>query len=235
MRIVLPLLLGLGLLALLVRHFLRTPAHELVRQVYLLGGVGLMLAGVGLLFLRQFAIALPVGVAGLVLFRRHRALRQMGGTGQRSSVRAAGIEMALDHDTGEMDGSVLAGRYEGRRLSELDLGALLEVAEDVRSDAESLRLLEGYLDRAHPGWRDDVQADATERQSAAARPGGMSKKEAYQILGLEPDASDTEVRGAHRRLIKQVHPDRGGSAALAAKINEAKDRILGRHRQPPPT
>ncbi len=230
MRIVLPLLLALGVIALLVRHFVTTPARDLARQIYLAGGILLMLIGAGLLFLRQFAFALPVAAVGLMLFRRHRGLRQMGGTGQRSSVRAAGIEMSLDHDTGDMDGSILAGRHEGRRLSELSRDELLEAAEDVRSDAESLRLLESYLDRTHPGWRDDVQADATRRQSAASRASGMSTKEAYQILGLEPDASETEVRDAHRRLIKQVHPDRGGSAALAAKINEAKDRILGRHR-----
>jgi hypothetical protein len=138
--------------------------------------------------------------------------------------------MRLDHDSGEMDGVILAGRYEGRRLSELRLGELLDVADDLRGDAESLRLLESYLDRAHAGWRDDVQADDAERQSAAPRTGGMSAKEAYEILGLAPGASEAEVRDAHRRLIKQVHPDRGGSAALAAKINEAKNRILGKHR-----
>ena len=166
-----------------------------------------------------------------MLFRRHRALRQIGGTGQTSSVRSAGLEMRLDHDTGEMDGqhpgrpSRGAAAVGARRSSEL-----LEVAEDVRGDAESLRLLESYLDRAHAGWRDDVQADEARRQSAAPGAGGMSTKEAYQILGLEPGASEAEVRDAHRRLIKQVHPDRGGSAALAAKINEAKDRILGKHR-----
>jgi DnaJ-domain-containing protein 1 len=138
--------------------------------------------------------------------------------------------MSLDHDSGDMDGRVLAGRHEGRRLSELGLNELLEVGDDIRGDAETLRLLESYLDRTHPGWRDDVHADETQRKSAAPSAGGMSTKEAYKILGLEPGASAAEVRDAHRRLMKQVHPDRGGSAALAAQINEAKNRILGEHR-----
>ena len=115
-------------------------------------------------------------------------------------------------------------------LSELTRVELLEVGEDFRGDPDSLRLLESYLDRAHPGWRDDVQADRTRRQSAAPGTGRMSTQEAYEILGLQPGASKSEVREAHRRLMKQVHPDRGGSAALAAKINEAKERILGHHR-----
>jgi hypothetical protein len=230
MSIVLALVLGLAVLGLLLRHFLRTPAHDLARQLYMAGGIGLMVAGVGLLFVRQFALALPVGIAGFTLLRRHRAIGVAHGGGQTSSVRAAGLEMHLDHDTGEMDGRVLAGRHQGKRLSELKLGELLEAGEDFRSDAESSRLLESYLDRAHPGWRDDVHADETVRQSAAPTAGGMDAKEAYQILGLEPGASEAEVREAHRRLMKQVHPDRGGSAALAAKINEAKHRILGKHR-----
>lgn len=230
MRVFLPLVLGLALTALLLRHFLRTPPSDLVRQLYMTGGVVLMAAGVGLLFVRQFALGLPIGMAGFMLFRRHRAIRAVGGSGQTSTVRAAGVEMRLDHDSGAMDGQVLAGRHEGRQLSELDLGALLEVAEDVRGDAESLRLLESYLDRAHAGWRDDVHADDAAGKSAASASGGMDTKEAYEILGLAPGAGEEEVRDAHRRLIKQVHPDRGGSAALAAKINEAKDRILGKHR-----
>ena len=227
---ILPLVVGLAIAALLLRHFLRTPAHDLARQLYMTGGAVLMAAGVGLAFVRQFALAIPVGMAGWMLFRRHRAVRGTPGSGQTSSVRAAGLEMQLDHDTGEMNGRILAGRHEGRRLSDLTLSELLEVGEDFRGDAESSRLLEGYLDRAHAGWRDDAHADDAARKSAAAASGGMNSKEAYQILGLEPGASDTEVRDAHRRLMKQVHPDRGGSAALAAKINEAKDRILGKHR-----
>jgi hypothetical protein len=229
MRIILPLLLGLLVVALLVRHFLRTPPRELVRQLYLGGGALLMLAAAVLALLRQFQIAVPVGMGGLWLFRRHRMVRQ-GGPGQTSSVRSGALEMTLDHDSGEMDGRVLAGRHEGINLSQLGLDALLEVAEDISGDAESLRLLEAYLDRTHPGWRDDIHADEARRQSTPPSAGGMSTQEAYEILGLQPGASDAEIRDAHRRLMKQVHPDRGGSAALAAKINEAKDRIAGKHR-----
>jgi len=230
MRLLFPLIALLGVMALFIRHFLNTPASRLAQQLRVAGGAALVAAGIGLLFMRQFAYAVPVGAAGLMMLRRHAALRQTGPTGQTSSVRSAGLEMSLDHDTGEMDGRILAGRHEGKMLSELALDDLMQVGDDMRGDAESLRLLESYLDRVHPGWRDDAHADETERKSAPPGTGGMSTKEAYEILGLQPGASAAEVRDAHRRLMKQVHPDIGGSAALAAKINEAKDRILGEHR-----
>ena len=146
-----------------------------------------------------------------------------------SSVQSAGLDMRLDHDTGEMDGRVLAGRHEDAMLSDLDLKRLFEVAEDFRDDPESLHLLEGYLDRTFPRWRDDIKDDAGRRARPAPGAGAMSKKEAYNILGLEPGAGDAEIRKAHRRLIKQAHPDHGGSAAQAARINEAKDTLLSNH------
>jgi curved DNA-binding protein CbpA len=51
----------------------------------------------------------------------------------------------------------------------------------------------------------------------------MSEAEAYRVLGLAPGASVEEVRGAYRRLMRRVHPDLGGSSALAAMINAAKE------------
>ncbi|HEX9906361.1 MAG TPA: DnaJ domain-containing protein, partial [Propylenella sp.] len=198
---------GFLIVGLLLMAFLRTPPADLVRQLRIAGGVLLMAAGLGLVFMRQFALAVPIGIAGFMILRRQAAMRSAGSASKTSSVRSAGLEMLLDHATGEMDGRILAGRREGRMLSDLRLEELFEVAEDFAGDEESLRLLEGYLDRAHPGWRDDIHADQTQRQSAPPRPGGMGAKEAYEILGLEAGASEAEVREAHRRLIKQVHPD----------------------------
>ena len=212
---------------LLVRAFMTVRPATLARYIRSGGGYLLLAAAAGLALLRQFAIALPLAFIGFAVLRRGGFGGAKPTSGGASSVQSAGLDMRLDHDTGEMDGRVLAGRHEGAMLSDLDMARLFEVAEDFRDDQESLRLLEGYLDRTFPRWRDDVKDDADRRAGAATGAGTMSKKEAYNLLGLEPGAGDAEIRKAHRRLMKQVHPDHGGSAALAARINEAKDVLLG--------
>jgi DnaJ family protein C protein 19 len=65
------------------------------------------------------------------------------------------------------------------------------------------------------------------RRSGAPRSGAMSREEAYEVLGLHPGASETEIREAHRRLMRGAHPDAGGSDWLAARINQARDILLG--------
>ncbi|WP_188054078.1 J domain-containing protein [Sphingosinithalassobacter sp. CS137] len=57
-----------------------------------------------------------------------------------------------------------------------------------------------------------------------------AEAEARSILGLGPDADEAEIRAAHRRLVAQVHPDRGGSAEAARRINAARDTLLKRSR-----
>jgi len=164
-------------------------------------------------------------LAALRLYQRTQSAR--GPTpGQRSSVETQFLRMSLDHDSGEMDGEVRAGRYSGRRLSELGLEELLELREECRADdQQSVAVLEAYLERVHgEAWRARGGERAGER--AQRGNGGMSPAEAYEILGLEPGADRQAVIEAHRRLIQKLHPDRGGSSYLAAKLNQAKEVLL---------
>ncbi len=147
--------------------------------------------------------------------------------GNTSDVESAWFRMSLDHDTGAMDGVILKGAQRGRRLSELAAADLLAILADARiEDPESAALLEAYLDRVQPAWRSESDA-AAEEPTRGAPSGAMSREEAYRILGLQPGASEEQIRDAHRRLMKSNHPDLGGSDYLAAKINEAKERLLG--------
>ena len=143
------------------------------------------------------------------------------------TVRTAWLEMALDHDTGEMRGVVLAGRHKGAALESLSIEQLLDLLAEA--DDETRALLLPYLDRRDPGWREHAQGDAAAGRPAASS-GKMSEQEAYQILGLEAGASADDIGRAHRTLMKKFHPDQGGSTYLAARINEAKEILLRRHR-----
>jgi DnaJ-domain-containing protein 1 len=135
--------------------------------------------------------------------------------------------MELDHDSGAMRGRVLAGRYQGADLGTLDIETLVSLLGEV--DEESRALLMAYLDRREPGWSENAQPDAAERPRASGT-GKMSEQEAYQILGLQPGATADDISRAHRTLMKKLHPDQGGSTYLAARINEAKEILLRRHR-----
>jgi len=224
------LIAAVAALFLLFRVLMTASPARLASGAKMTGGIVLLVVAAFLGWARQFAIALPAAIIGLGLVRSSwRGSVGSSGAG-RSTVRSAGLEMVLDHESGDLDGTVLAGRHEGRQLSKMSFEELRELAGELAGDEESLRLLEGYLDRAHPRWRDDMEADSDRGAGPAARPGGMSAQEAYEVLGLQPGAGEAEIRKAHRRLMKQVHPDRGGSAALAARINQAKETLLREHR-----
>lgn len=154
--------------------------------------------------------------------------------GQTSQVKTRFFDMRLDHETGELDGAVLDGPHAGRQLSELSLAELLAMLPAVRaSDRKSGRLLEAYLDRRSPDWRDGAaQTGAGAGSSGRADVGGdpsgaMAAEEALRVLGLNAGASEAEVRAAYHRLIRHLHPDQGGSSFLAAQVNRARDVLLG--------
>lgn len=150
--------------------------------------------------------------------------------GNQSHVSSDILDMTLDHDSGTMSGEILKGPMAGRALADLGEGEFIELLRYCREqDEDSARLLETYLDRRFgDSWRadDEAGADGGESEEHASAGGPLTEGEALDILGLEPGASREEIIQAHRRMMQKVHPDRGGSNYLAARINEAKECLL---------
>jgi DnaJ domain len=149
--------------------------------------------------------------------------------GQTSTVATPFLRMTLDHDTGSMTGTILRGRFSGMRIEELGSADLLALLRECRAeDEEGARLLEAYLDRFQPDWRDELAGGGTSGSGGSARPasGDVTVEEAYAILGLAPGADAEAIKEAHRRLMVKLHPDHGGSDYLATKINRARDVLL---------
>jgi hypothetical protein len=229
-------LLALILVVWLLKSFARSDPRALIKIGRTAGGV-VALAGAAFLGMRgQVFLAVPLGVTGLSLLGLQEwlppAIRPYAwpfgqkSSGQVSRVRSNFVEMTLDHDTGAMTGTIVAGRLKGTSLDTLERSVLIGLLGEF--DEESRNLLAAYLDRRHPRWREDVDDGATAGRGAT-RSGKMSEEEAYQILGLQPGASADEIGRAHRSLMMKLHPDQGGSTYLAARVNEAKDVLLRRH------
>lgn len=211
-------------------HVFRTanPA-VLARTVKVIGGV-LSLAAATVIGLRgNIVVAVPLGMFGLGLLGwapfgpAGFSSRTRRGSGQQSKVRSAFLDMTLDHDTGALTGVIIDGPNTGRALSDFDRDGLLQLMRGF--DDDSRQLLAGYLDRRFPDWRDGAGSDAPHGRAPSS--GKMTREEAYQILGLQPGASEKAITSAHRNLMKRLHPDQGGSTYLAARVNEARDLLLG--------
>lgn len=227
--VVLVLCLFAGLI-LLARWFVTADPKAVVRALKIFG---LMVAVVAVLFLAvagRLGVALAAGAALLPIVLRWRALARRAKAargpsgGQVSTLHTDYLDVELDHDTGAMAGTVRAGRFAGRNLGDMTIDELKALhAECAGADPQSAPIVAAFLDRTFGSdWR---SAGGPEAQPP---PGGpMSREEALSILGLSPDATEEEIREAHRRLMKRLHPDQGGSDYLAAKLNAAKDVLLG--------
>lgn len=243
--LLIPVLGYMGLRRLAIRFSLNQRQFNLLLLLSAMLGVIVILIVLGRIP-PSFILA-PIMVAGTFLLRNlhllirllplwqmfrkktHTAYGSSGGN-DSSSIRTRFLQMALQHSTGDMDGEVLAGAHQGARLSQLDLAALLALAQECRADSDSLQLLEAYLDRVHPGWRTQSE-DRDDARDQGDNDAGekMDRATALEILGLTDGATEEEIVLAHRRLMQKMHPDRGGSGYLAKKINAARDLLLGRH------
>ncbi len=224
----------------LLQMFRAANPAVLARAVKIGGGVVALAVAAFTGIKGELAVAVPLGIFGAGLLGwspfGSTGFSNIGGMfgsrtkrspGQSSEVRSQFLDMTLDHDSGELTGQIVAGPNAGHSLDEFDLPQLIAMIPGF--DAESVPLLESYLDRRFPAWRQDAQGNTAGGQSRAAASGKMTDEEAYQILGLQPGAKRDEIGRAHRALMKKLHPDQGGSTYLAARVNEAKDTLLRTH------
>jgi hypothetical protein len=223
------LLLGMVALLLLLlatRAYTLAKPQLLARQLRIAAGVA-ALAGAGLLVMRGmlgYALSLAAFGSWLLWGATDAGTPAQQTRRQVSRVATAHLEVELDHDSGAISGRVLKGSFAGRDLQGLTPAETARLWEDCRFvDPQSAQILEAYLDRRHPSWREDL-ARAEGKESAAGAT--MTRAQALQVLGLEEGASEEEIRRAHRELIVRLHPDRGGSSYLAAQINTAKEVLL---------
>jgi len=230
------LLLGLASLAILLwaaQKYLKADPRKLAAVLKISGGIALLAVAALLGARGQIALAAPLAAAGLALLGwlpfgpAGFGARTNKSQGQVSRVRSAYLDMELDHDSGAMRGTIITGPRQGTALDALDVATLASMLGGI--DEESRALLAAYLDRRDAGWREHAQADTATGRGGATR-GPMTHQEAYEILGLKPGASSEDIVNAHRTLMKRLHPDLGGTNYLAARVNEAKDTLLGQHR-----
>ena len=237
----------LGGLLLLVYLFVNADPMRLARN---LKWAGIVIAAIAILALlafppaRELAVMLfPLALSMPLLARFRRLIDQFRTPrgGQSSTVTTDFLRMTLDHDTGTMIGTVLRGQFAGLRIEEMGVGDLIALLRECRAaDEESARLVEAYLDRLHPDWREELasgragSAEGSGQSRAGSGTGGgarsasgdMTPDEAYAILGLARGATPEQIKQAHHRLMVKLHPDHGGSDYLATQINRARDILL---------
>jgi hypothetical protein len=248
----LPILAYIGLRRLAIRYNLNQRQFNmlLVLTVILVSVVVLILLG----RLPIHFIVAPIMVAATFMLRNlHLVIRLLplinmfrtrtartaksaygvAGAADTSSIRTRFLLMQLQLSSGDMDGEVLEGQFQGIRLSAMSMEQLLALANECRRDADSLQVLEAFLDRQHPQWRggeEGAAGQASAQGSTQGSPGSseaaMTEAVALEILGLASGAGRDDIVLAHRRLMQKMHPDRGGSDYLAKKINAARDFLL---------
>ncbi|MFT5273704.1 MAG: hypothetical protein ACI9J2_000220 [Saprospiraceae bacterium] len=117
-----------------------------------------------------------------------------------------------------LDATVIQGEFEGKKLSQLNIEQLALLLEACKQDFQSRTAIHAFM-----AMRNSHEAP---KSNTLNESGALSKQQAYEILGIESNANEEDIKSAHKRLMQKLHPDRGGSNYLAAQINAAKDTLL---------
>jgi hypothetical protein len=138
-----------------------------------------------------------------------------------SQFRTEFLVISINFTTGSVEGEIISGDYSGKKLRELSQDELKLLSQQYKTvDKESYVLLQAYLIRS------GSNNDQAYQQYNPDNFNELTESEAFEILGLPNTATKDEVVKAHKRLMQRMHPDRGGSDYLAAKINAAKDQLV---------
>jgi hypothetical protein len=168
-------------------------------------------------------LAVPLFVASLAY--RQWSLATLLGAGCLTSLTVIGRRILLP--IRDMIQLRILGGYGLGRLGILS-GRHSDDPELVRRAAD---ILAAYLDRMEHSPPSDCAGTSTgsptHKAGGASWDGPMSRDQALDVLGLDASADHLAIRKAHRRLVQMVHPDRGGSNYLTAKVNQAKEILLG--------
>jgi DnaJ domain len=215
-----------------MKFFAGTNPVKVARLLRRVGGYGALAVAALLLLRGRLDVALLAGGVGAWLlgwsagpdWRMMFSHPSSVFTGHRF-IRTARCEVTCSSAGQVLDGRTLVG---GVTWSAMDYHALYSLYQLCRE--EGARYLETYLDSRFAGWRaaGETYADAGAARSRAQ--GVLTEDEAYEVLGLARGASVEEITAAHRALMKKLHPDHGGTTSLAARVNEAKDVLIRRHR-----
>lgn len=230
-------------LLLAARWFAYADIKSIKKVAVWVGSILLVLLGLFFVLSGKLAFALMSLPALWPLIRLARSLSRQAKNFQRMASAAPGgggdgtteaethyLKMVLDHATGAMSGTVIRGNFIGKSLDDLSLEDIIQLMQDASNDPETQQILEAYLDRMRPNWHDEAEGFSSQHsagaQASSASSGPMTRDEALAILGLEAGATAGDIKEAYQRIISTIHPDKGGSDYLAAKVNAAKDVLL---------
>ncbi len=183
---------------------------------------------IGAVVAALFAVIKTLGPRLLVLLPMLSKLR--GSTFSNPVISTRYLRVSFNLRNRSLSGEVIAGEQQGRKLEDLTDTELQQLLTQYQQlDPESARLLSAYIyqfRRQHGHTDGQQQYSGGNTGSGTTGNTNLDRHEALQILGLADDASREDIIQAHRRLMQKLHPDRGGSDYLAAKINQAKDFLL---------